>query len=637
MNRIVKLVTLVFLVGMLVYSCSPDEFTLGKADVNTNELVEGIAFSIEHDNDTPNIVRLNSLMDSKYSPVWSHPQGRSQDPVVTLKIPFEGEYKVVFGVQTRGGVVYGDTVTFTVEDFFAPFVDDPLWTLLSGGVGQEKTWYLDLDADALSRNFLGPLYFYGTENGWQGECLREGGDCWNWNPDYKGNSWLMTAADFGSMTFDLKGNANVTVVHNTIASRGTETGTYQLNTDNYTMRMTDASPLHDTNRDGVVIDWGNIRILSLTEDHMQLAVLRDPALSGEGACLLVYNFISKDYYDNWVPPVTEEPEPPYDGEDPNEDLTTSTTTKKTWALSLNTPYNWSGLAGNFLNSWSQPSDYIATGWAPYDAAMIENVTLTLDKTGDNTGTYKFTDGAGNPIEGTYTVDEKNNIVFDQSISFAVSGWVSLGTTDENALRIIRVDRDAFGNIALLWLGKRDPTKDEYQVFGFEPKASGGEVDPLAAWKNGLAGKVLTHDLNYFADWVALDWTGGWTGEGSALFTTPDYTSQNWFWNETVANAAQASSLTFYIESGDLKVDAVDNGVEKNGIVVTIDVENETLTFSEPPLTYTWLHTNNNTGAGPWLVGSRNGANITNIATNGLYLGFASGANEITMTHFVVKE
>jgi len=41
-------------------------------------------------------------------------------------------------------------------------VDNILWTLLSGGVDKEKTWYLDLDAEGVSRYFAGPLYFYGT-------------------------------------------------------------------------------------------------------------------------------------------------------------------------------------------------------------------------------------------------------------------------------------------------------------------------------------------------------------------------------------------------------------------------------------------------------------------------------------------
>lgn len=633
MKKIVKIFT-VLLAGLIGYACSPEEYELASVNVSSSELVPGIAFKIEHDNANPNIVYLTSLMPASYTPLWDHPQGRSQLQKVTLKIPFPGTYTVKFGVQTRGGAVFGEPVTFTIDEFYAPFVEDELWTLLSGGVDNEKTWYLDLDADAVSRNFLGPLYFYGTDNGWQGACMREGGDCWNWNPDYKGNSWLMTAADFGSMTFDLKGAANVKVVHNTISSRGTETGTYLLDAEAKTLRMTDASPLHDTGRDGVVIDWGNIKILSLSENFMQLAVLRDPVLSGEGACLLVYNYISKDYFDNWVPGEVAEPEPPYTG-NPNDDLTTSVTTKKKWAMSLNTPYNWAGLDGAFLNTWNSPADYTATGWAPYDASLITNISLTLDKTGATAGNYEFTTGTGAVISGSYTVDATNHIVFDKSISFNVSGWVNLETTSENKLRIIRTDVDALGNISKIWLGKRDPVLPEYQVYGFEPVAA-GPVDPMAAWKTALAGKTFEHNTNYFADWVKLDWTGGWTGNGSALFTTPDFDSQSWFWNQAAHDAAKASSISFYLDGSDIKANAVDNGVTKTGIEVMIDTEDGSITFSEAPFTYSWLYTNNDGGKGPWLVGNRDGANLANIAAKGLYLGFVTGADEITMVHWIVK-
>ena len=472
MNKLIKVFTL-FLIGLIGYACSPEEHELAQLGADPDDLVEGIAFSIEHDAVNPNIVYLTSLMGGSFTPLWDHPQGRSQAQKVTLKIPFPGTYTVKFGVQTRGGAVFGDEATFTVDDFYAPFVDDELWTLLSGGVNQEKTWYLDLDAEALSRNFLGPLYFYGTNNGWQGACMVEGGDCWNWNPDYKGNSWLMTAANFGSMTFDLKGAANVSVTHNTIGARGTETGTYLLDAEAKTLRMTDASPLHDIGRDGQVIDWGNIQIFSLTEDFMQLGVLRDPALSGEGAVYLVYNFISKDYYDNWMPGEEVEPEPPYTG-NLNEDLTTSVTTKKTWTMLLNTPYNWAGLDGAFLNAWNSPADYAASGWAPYDASLISNISLTLDKTSATAGNYEFTDGGGDIIDGSYTVDATNHIVFDQGISINVSGFVNLETTSEHKLRLIRTDVDALGNITKMWLGKRDPIKPEYQVFGFEPVAAGSD-------------------------------------------------------------------------------------------------------------------------------------------------------------------
>jgi hypothetical protein len=469
-----------FLAGISLFSaCAPDEFFLGSVDVKPGDLVPGIAYKIEPDAQNPNIVRLSSLMDSKYTPLWDHPQGRSQNSTVTLRIPFPGTYSVKFGVQTRGGIVYGEPATFTVQSFYAPFVQDEMWEMLSGGVDQEKTWYLDLDADGLSRHFLGPLYFYGTDNGWLGDCLKEGGDCWNWNPDYKGNSWLMSTADFGSMTFDLKGGAHVKVDHKTIAGRGKESGTYMLDTENKTMRLTDASPLHDSGRDNVVIDWGNIRILSLTKDHMQLAVLRDPVLSGEGAALLVYNYISKDFRDNWTPGVVAEPEPPYTG-DANADLTTSTTTSKKWVMSASTPYNWMDLGGALLNPWTSAQDYKSSGWAPYNEATIKNISLTLSKTGPQAGNYTFTNGSGQPIAGVYTVDEKNNLQFDKAISFVIADWVSLTTTAQKTLRLLKTETDASGNLVGMWLGARDAVKDEYMAYHFVP--GGGDLQ--MQWRHG---------------------------------------------------------------------------------------------------------------------------------------------------------
>lgn len=651
MKRIIKIFTMIL--GIVIFSCSPEEVNLGKVDVSPSDLVEGIAFKIEHDAVNPNIIYLTSLMDSRYTPLWDHPQGRSQDKVVTLRIPFAGTYDVKFGVETRGGVVYGDPVTFTVDDVYAGFIDDPLWTLLSGGAGNEKTWYLDLDADALSRYYLGPLYFYGTDNGWLGNCMKENGDCWNWNPDYKGNSWLMTAADFGSMTFDLKDGAHVTVAHNTIPDRGTETGTYMIDVENHTMRMNDASPLHDSGRDGVVIDWGNIKIMSLTEDFMQLAVLRDPVLSGEGACLLVYNFISKDYFDNWVPGEVVEPEPPYNGEDANTDLTTSTSTTKRWAMSLNTPYNWTGLGGNFLNDWSDPSDYAATGWAPYDESLISNISMTFNRVSETTGAYQITDGNGTPIHGSYTLDEKNNITFDKPISFAISGWATLSTTAENQLRIISTETDAFGSITKLWLGQRAVDKDEYMVYAFEP-AGLQPADPLAAWKTALAGKTFKPDVDWFIDWVEFppDFIGGWTS--SSTFGD-DYTTNAWVWTEATRAVAESASLSFRLEGNDLKVDLVQT---KDGVPFTatgdvvIDPDEKILNINIPLIDYagtpaSWLNTSNpkhiSGSANDWYFVSHGGSSLATIDTNGLWLGVVSNSvaagdskDEVLIFHYLVE-
>lgn len=68
---------LIITVG-LFSACTPDSFELEGKDVTVDDLVEGIAFSITHDSENPNIVYLKSLMPSSYQVCWQHPQGRSQ-------------------------------------------------------------------------------------------------------------------------------------------------------------------------------------------------------------------------------------------------------------------------------------------------------------------------------------------------------------------------------------------------------------------------------------------------------------------------------------------------------------------------------------------------------------------------------
>ncbi|GAA4178375.1 hypothetical protein [Sphingobacterium ginsenosidimutans] len=292
LHAVMALIALMTMAG----ACSPEKYALGEIDLSPAQLTEGKSYRIEHDANNPNIVYLTSLMDPKYTALWEHPQGRSQDKKVTLKMPFPGEYTVKFGVETRGGVVYGEPVSFKIDAMYAEFISDETWTLLTGGAGQEKTWFLDLDAAGVSRHFKGPMYFYGTGDWWgtvnkTGEPLNS--DSWSWEPDWKGNSWLMPAGDYGRMTFDLKGGANVNVNHAMLGK--VQKGVFNIDTEKKTMRMTGASPLHGKPQDGIVVDWGDVRIMSLTKNTMQLAVLRDPVLSNDGAAMLTFNFISKEY------------------------------------------------------------------------------------------------------------------------------------------------------------------------------------------------------------------------------------------------------------------------------------------------------------------------------------------------------
>lgn len=277
----------------LFTACTPADHEMGAIASKSD-----LKFSITQSSTNPNKIILKSLTEGVI-PHWITPVGRSTRASDTIVVAFPGKYKFVYGALTDGGYVEADTFNLTITTIDKDYVSGPLWTNLAGGYGNEKTWVLDLDATGKSVFFDGPLYFYGTACTWDyvTDGVKPDGDNWNWNPGYSSNTWLMGATDFGTMTFNLKNGANVIVNHKSIASLGTQTGTFNINATNHTLKMSDAGILHDSGRNGGVKDWGDVRILSLTADHMQLAALRDPVLSGEGACLLVYNFVSKAYYD----------------------------------------------------------------------------------------------------------------------------------------------------------------------------------------------------------------------------------------------------------------------------------------------------------------------------------------------------
>ncbi|PRY96229.1 hypothetical protein BY457_11692 [Marinilabilia salmonicolor] len=447
---------------LLFSACQPEEYELGQMLSK-----EDLKYSIVQDAEDPNMVILMARNDG-YAPFWTTPMGRSTRVNDTVRIPFEGNYDFVYGVVTPGGVIQADTFTLELTTTNLNYVNDPLWTKLTGGVGEEKTWLLDLNADGQSRYFVGPLYFYGTDDSWatvtEGQTIE--GDTWNWQADWEGNQWIMPAADYGTMTFSLKGNATVTVNHEVLGR--VDNGTYFLDADAKTLSMTDAAPLHDEGRDGQVINWGDIRVMSLTEDAMQLGVIRDEALSGEGPALLVYNYVSKEYYDNWVPEDLPDPEP----ELPagwQEDISQVVSTSISWTLSDQNPIDWCNLDGTRMNGWNAPEDYPDWLGTP-DPSVYEGFSLTLNSD-DNTVEYVAPDGTTET--GTYTLDEKGIYTFDGiAPSFSVIGWASFGLTADNQLRIMSIEKDAAGKVTGMWVGAKDPEKPEYVAYHLVPSAGG---------------------------------------------------------------------------------------------------------------------------------------------------------------------
>ncbi len=626
-TRKFKIFTALLGLFLAFYACKPEEFSIGEM-ISKDQL----KYSISQDKNDPNMIILESLTPG-VTPLWVTPMGRSTQLKDTVKIPFAGEYTFTYGVESAGGYVQADNYVLNLTTNNLNYVDDPLWTLLTGGVGKEKTWVLDLNADAVSKYFIGPLFFYGTDDSWVTVTDKQTvtGDSWNWSPDYPGNSWLMAAGDYGTMTFSLKGGAKITVDHKMLGK--TQTGTYFLDASAKTLKMTDAGILHDSGRDKVVIDWGNLKVLSLTENTMQLAALRDPALSGEGACLLVYNFISKDYSDNWVKPEPEG-DPNFDfGLDQGEMLAVNKT--KTWSLSSDTPFNWYGIDGTELNAWSKNTDY--PDWAGYNASYASYVSACQIQFSSD-GAVKTVDGDGVEAEGTYAIDETTNTLTFTGITpaFKMGSWAVATTTAANQWKILKIKKTGSA-VTDIWFGKRDPSKSEYMGFHFVLGASAGS-DPVAEAKKaiikalcGTSSKSFKVSDSWHVDWCDGNYSGGWT---TATTFADDFTSNSWVWTAEVKQSIQDPRLTFSVNNGEVTCTKTQDGVTTSA-GVTIDGANNTIKIDMDLIKFggaaNWLPS-----YGPnWKI-CRN--DLADIDSKGMWLGVPSGKdNETLIIHYVVAQ
>lgn len=450
---------------LLVSSCSPETYSLdaatSKSDIHFDVVQDFVA-----DPGGNTVILTNKTKGVVLN--WDYVTGKSNNATQVVKYAFKGTYVIKTVAVTGGGLVELDPVTITVTKDNLNYVDDPLWNLLSGGVGKSKTWLLDLDANGVSKYFAGPMYFYGTDNGWLegGDKGCYGTDCWNWSPEWKGNQWIAAKGDYGTMTFSLEGGAFLKTDHKMMPSYGKESGTYFLDATAKTLTTTNATILHTNEYENCVDNWHSMKIMSLTENTLQVGVLRKG--SCDGAATLVYNFISKDYSDNWVPKVTGDPNPAIDlnGGTVDDLLSTTTTKTKTWVLSKDTPFNWTSLNGEFLNPWNTVADY--PGWASYTVADQASVVKNKISFSDD-GKVSTVDSNGATASGTFTTttDGTNIITFSGiTPSFPIgSSWATVSTTDKNQWKIVKTAKT--GSVVTdIWFGKRDPNKSEYMVFHF---------------------------------------------------------------------------------------------------------------------------------------------------------------------------
>ena len=179
---------------LMLGSCTPDSHSLDSLSLQPSDLTHGSAFSVTVD--AQNTVTLKSLLDKSYNCYWIHPNGRAQGPVATLQLPFAGKYDVTFGVDTRGGVVYGNPYQFEVTTNNMALLADPLYTYLTGGVGKSKKW-VPVDKDYGVGQCTGPVMYCNPD-----DVLNDGSNSTdiginnmkpNWDPGFQ--SWLIPADD----------------------------------------------------------------------------------------------------------------------------------------------------------------------------------------------------------------------------------------------------------------------------------------------------------------------------------------------------------------------------------------------------------------------------------------------------------
>lgn len=269
-----KLITSIIIVcGLIVMfsGCTPEKIELGPV-LDKNAL----KFTVTPSSANPNDIVLKSLTPNA-TPYWVSPSGNSTRLIDTINIPFPGTYTIKYAVESRGGLVYADSVNVTITSIDAITVSDPMWVKLTGGLGNSKTWRLDLDANGQSQAFGGPVFFAGENFSWE------------WDAGWA--SWIIDAGDYGTMTFDLIGNPNFKS-NNLMFPALSGIGTFMLNTRAKTLTTIGAEVLHDKNpnngtQGAQVANWRkDILIKSITDTEMQLVVVRNDGV------WLIYNYIS---------------------------------------------------------------------------------------------------------------------------------------------------------------------------------------------------------------------------------------------------------------------------------------------------------------------------------------------------------
>ncbi|MBT1708795.1 hypothetical protein KK062_11200 [Fulvivirgaceae bacterium PWU5] len=450
MKKIQTILYVLLGILLLATSCQDDDYSLG-GKLDKTQVTFDVKQALNIDPGGNTVILTNSTPGT--ISMWDYQTGKSTRAVDTVHYPFKGSYTIKFSVLTAGGLVEVDSKTVEVTEDNLAYVNDPTWTLLSGGPGNEKSWVLDTDA----KFFPGPISFYDPANH---------ATLW-WAPGltdvYPG---VMLDGDYGVMTFDLKNGAGF---HATKPMEGgvEENGTYVLDVATMMLTINDGTILrgYKPAKNGLtgISDWQHYVVLSLTEDVMQLGVLRDRDVDGEGPALVTYNFLSKEYSDNWVP---SGPLPPDEGFDPKFAsgellmlLAGGPGQSQTWVLdAAGNPIDWIGKGRGWTVDHTSSRDW---GWNDTWDDAVDGAWIRFERLGMKYSRYQD----GTLTEGTFAIDEETNeITLTDGLLLQNAGsWMTPSATTLKVVKAFPGETAEKG----IWFGTSyDVAKDEWFAFHY---------------------------------------------------------------------------------------------------------------------------------------------------------------------------
>ena len=459
-----------FIAVFTVVSCKKKDYSLaGTPDKSAIDMEVKQDLAVDAGGNTVYLINHTDQVE----PVWDYATGKSLRRVDTVRYAFKGDYIIKRSAVTGGGLVELDPITIHVTKDNLNYVNDPLWILLTGGPGKEKTWVLDADPAGNQKMYSSPIYFAGQNNvnstkasdglsvTWP-QCTDKSDPlCWMYAPNYLNDTWAADKRDYGFMTFSLKGGPFLTTDHKGVAGVNTESGTYYLDINTLTLTTSNATVL------GVAFTPGDAnvysaKVLTLNENTLQLAVKHKSKSEYQ-----VLNYLSKQYNDNWVPPPPSAPKPD-DGYKPvfasGEILKMltggPTSTGRYWNLDVNgNPVDWIAKG----NGWTKDKSSSATwGWnQTWDDAVVDSYIRFDNVSGQNYSRYQN----GTLTKGTFTIDETKNEVtlVGNTLLQNPASWMSSTATTLKIVKGWPTDYRAKG----IWFGTSyDAGKDEWFAFHY---------------------------------------------------------------------------------------------------------------------------------------------------------------------------